>query len=139
MTTIATDGKTMAADGYVITATDTIVETEARKITRLKDGRIVGVAGRISDLYTLAKWLNNGMEGERPEFKSEALIIGKDGTFYVNTDLVPVPCTGDFHAIGSGKDHALTAMDIGLFPHEAVKFAMKRDPFTGGMIVVEAL
>lgn len=37
-------------------------------------------------------------------------------------------------AIGSGTDHALTAMDMGATAAQAVKMAMKRDPFTGGRI-----
>lgn len=37
-------------------------------------------------------------------------------------------------AIGSGIDHALTAMDMGATAKEAVKWAMKRDTGTGGRI-----
>ena len=38
------------------------------------------------------------------------------------------------YAIGSGADHALTAMDCGLGAKDAVKMAMKRDTGTGGRI-----
>jgi hypothetical protein len=37
-------------------------------------------------------------------------------------------------AIGTGTDHAITAMDCGLSAREAVKMAMKRDTGTGGRI-----
>ena len=37
-------------------------------------------------------------------------------------------------AIGSGTDHALTAMDMGATAKEAVKWAKKRDSGTGGRI-----
>lgn len=37
-------------------------------------------------------------------------------------------------AIGSGVDHALTAMDMGADAKQAVKMAMKRDTCTGGRI-----
>lgn len=37
-------------------------------------------------------------------------------------------------AIGSGADHAITAMDCGLSAKEAVKMAAKRDVCTGGRI-----
>lgn len=37
---------------------------------------------------------------------------------------------------GSGSDHALTAMDMGASAAEAVKMACKRDPFSGGDILV---
>lgn len=37
-------------------------------------------------------------------------------------------------ALGSGQDHAFTAMDCGLSAKDAVKMAMKRDTGTGGRI-----
>jgi len=37
-------------------------------------------------------------------------------------------------AIGSGQDHALTAMDCGLSAKEAIKMAAKRDVNTGGRV-----
>ena len=37
-------------------------------------------------------------------------------------------------AIGSGSQHAITAMDMGATAKEAVKWAMKRDTGTGGRI-----
>lgn len=37
-------------------------------------------------------------------------------------------------ALGSGSDHAITAMDCGRSAKEAVKMAMKRDTNTGGKI-----
>lgn len=41
---------------------------------------------------------------------------------------------GEPMAIGSGAAHAVTAMDCGLSPVEAVRMAMKRDSCTGGTI-----
>lgn len=38
------------------------------------------------------------------------------------------------HALGSGTDHALTAMDMGANAEMAVKMAMKRDTGTGGIV-----
>lgn len=43
---------------------------------------------------------------------------------------------GEYFAIGSGTDHAYTAMDLGLSAKEAVKMAAKRDTGTGGRIRV---
>ena len=39
-------------------------------------------------------------------------------------------------AAGSGQDHALTAMDLGLSAKDAVKMAIKRDNGSGGKIRV---
>ena len=38
------------------------------------------------------------------------------------------------YAIGSGADHAFTAMDCGCSAKEAVQMAVKRDTCTGGRI-----
>lgn len=37
-------------------------------------------------------------------------------------------------AVGSGQRHALTAMDCGKKPDDAVKFAILRDPMSGGPV-----
>ena len=39
-------------------------------------------------------------------------------------------------AAGSGQDHAITALDLGLSAKDAVKMAIKRDPCTGGKVRV---
>lgn len=38
------------------------------------------------------------------------------------------------YALGSGSDHAWTAMDMGASAAQAVEMAMKRDTFTGGRV-----
>jgi ATP-dependent protease HslVU (ClpYQ) peptidase subunit len=47
--------------------------------------------------------------------------------------------TKSVFAIGSGQDHALTAMDCGLSAKEAIKMAMKRDVGTGGRVRIYKL
>jgi len=39
-----------------------------------------------------------------------------------------------YYAIGSGTDHAITAMDLGMSAYQAVRMAAKRDTHTGGKI-----
>lgn len=39
-------------------------------------------------------------------------------------------------SVGSGRDHATTAMDCGKTAREAVQFAIKRDVYTGGAVRV---
>ena len=45
----------------------------------------------------------------------------------------PIPA-GAIYAIGSGADHAITAMDMGASAIGAVEMAAKRDTGTGGII-----
>lgn len=42
-------------------------------------------------------------------------------------------------AVGSGQDHAITALDLGCTAEQAVKMAAKRDASTGGVIKVHDL
>lgn len=45
----------------------------------------------------------------------------------------------DSCAIGSGADHAITAIDCGCTPAQAIKMAAKRDTCTGGKIRTQKL
>jgi ATP-dependent protease HslVU (ClpYQ) peptidase subunit len=141
MTTIATDGETMAADG-LSTVVGTIVRTKCRKILRLPDGSLFGGAGDSGQIATLYEWLCKPVDerGDYPQIKEvAALVLRRDGTALVFDNLsnghgddVEFPM-----AIGSGEQYALTAMDAGATPEEAIRIASKRDPHTGGEIQVE--
>jgi len=136
MTTIATDGRSMAGDGLATSQTVAITDRKMVKVWRLEDGRIVGCAGDRSDALAFRDWLNGS---ERPKIvKSfEALVLNMDGTaqYFCDPrligDIVELPT-----AIGSGMSFALAAMDAGASPDQAVRIAAERDPFTGGDITV---
>lgn len=141
MTTIATDGKSMAGDGQVQDHCDMIVATDRHKVFRLSDGRIVGAAGNSADAHAWCKWLDNNKDGPCP-IQSEqfaGLILQCDGSvLWVDhkgrEELTPTPC-----AIGSGQEIAIGAMDAGATPDQAVAIACKRDIYSGGTIRVEYL
>lgn len=137
MTTIATNGKSMAGDGQR-EACRTILSTEAVKVQRLDDGRIVGTCGDTALAAKLVAWLNG--QGDKPEGKAEddfaALVLRTDGVIeYISghciSTIVPPPV-----AVGSGMDFAIGAMEAGASPQEAVEIACKRDPGSGGKITV---
>jgi ATP-dependent protease HslVU (ClpYQ) peptidase subunit len=135
MTTIACDGESMAGDGRICSGS-TIFGSNAEKITLLKDGRIVGVAGNARYQQLFIAWLTNG--GELPELDDEfeALVLRPDGTVlsydYKGRELQEELPT----ATGSGREFALAAMDLGASPEEAVKIACERDMMSGGKITV---
>lgn len=54
-----------------------------------------------------------------------------DGSVWMNELIYDEPA-----ALGSGSDHAITAIDCGKTVREAVKMAAKRDSATGGLIRV---
>lgn len=137
MTTIATDGKSMAGDGQVH-CSNTITDTTARKVFRLKDGRIVGGAGCAYSLGVMRAWLESG--GDVPSVSEDftMLILSKEGVKSVNHrgHFIDEPLIA---AVGSGMDFALAAMELGASPAEAIVIASKRDVHTGGEIMVETL
>lgn len=138
MTTIATDGKTMAGDGREVEQ-GTIIGSFCRKVQRLADGRLVGVAGDSIDEQMFRRWLEDGAES-KPRLKElVALVLYPSGRLdFYDHRLVASPIEAPA-AIGSGADHALTAMDCGKSPEEAVEYAARRDPNTGGKTTVLSL
>jgi 20S proteasome alpha/beta subunit len=131
MTTIAFDGKTLAADGRMADAA--IIDDSFVKIFRVK-GTMVGISGEASKALSLKDWLS-ASKGEMPDADgTELLVIQPDGSaYYIEGGGHPVPACIPC-AIGSGRDFALAAMDAGADAEAAVRAAMKRDPYTGGQI-----
>lgn len=138
MTTIATDGQSMAADGLV-TSGGTIFGRNAVKVHKLKDGRIVGIAGCANYIKPFLAWLAEGGELDDIGDDFEALVLNKDGTCFSYDhkgrslqEELPT-------ASGSGREIALGAMAVGASPEEAVKAACQRDTSTGGTVMVHSL
>jgi ATP-dependent protease HslVU (ClpYQ) peptidase subunit len=137
MTTIATDGKSMAGDGMSCSM-DMVVTTGRKKVHRLGDGRIVGCSGNSANIIRFVAWLEGG---DKPEIKDSfaALILEADGsTFQFCEQLVPMPVDLPA-ALGSGVHFAVGAMLAGASPRRAVEIASSRDPHSGGDIHSEAL
>jgi ATP-dependent protease HslVU (ClpYQ) peptidase subunit len=138
MTTIATDGHTMAADGMT-TSGGTIFGRNAVKVHQLSDGRLVGISGCAYYGPLFLEYLEG--KSELPELGEdfEALVLDLDGTcksydHKARTLEEELPT-----ASGSGREIALGAMAVGATPEEAVKAACERDMATGGKITVLTL
>jgi ATP-dependent protease HslVU (ClpYQ) peptidase subunit len=138
MTTIATDGTSMAADGLVL-AGGTITDTAFVKITKLSDGRIVGCSGSGYSSVAFRKWLEEGGDKtNKPDLTNNfsALVLHPDGSVLSYDEKclsMPEHCVA---AIGSGMDFALAAIDCGKGAYEAVRIAAGRDSSTGGTILL---
>jgi hypothetical protein len=138
VTTIATDGKSMAGDGRCHDHCDTLVDDAKCKVFRLPDGRIVGGSGNSFDVDSWRLWVAGGKIGDCP-IESEqfaALILLTDETvLWVDhkgrETITPPPV-----AIGSGQDFAYGAMEAGLSAEQAVQVACRRDTRSGGKITV---
>ncbi|QNM98114.1 hypothetical protein [Chitinimonas koreensis] len=134
MTTIAWDGKTVAADTQ---ANNTGLRSYTKKLYRLADGRIYGFTGEIQDGVSVYEWLNAGGRDARPHVSSSfaALLVCPDGRAYTMEDkLVLLAVYETFRAIGSGRNFAMGALVVGADAVQAVKAAIRLDVYSGGDI-----
>lgn len=134
MTTIATDGKTLAVDSQI--ESGFVHQGNYKKLFALKDGSIIGFCGQSRCWLPVVDWLNGG---EKPEFKNVdfgAVILTSEGKiFYLDEEMLKDECRPPF-AMGSGAYYAMGAMLAGKHPGDAVKIAAKLDSATGGKITV---
>lgn len=139
MTTIATDGKTVAADGRI--TADFIDSDEAIKIVEIR-GEIVGTRGDCDLGEAYLDWVSAGSDPDhKPDVPEEwdadffeALHVSRLGVFYVGgRNFAKIKMEAPM-AIGSGGVLARTAMRLGKTPKEAVEFAITLDPHSGGKI-----
>lgn len=144
MTTVATDGKTIAADSLATAGSTKVMYAKDKIMVGGSDrggAAVFAVSGHAAMLPHLARWVERGMADEPPKATGEnsewnLLIIDYWGARRVESGVphafeVPYP-----HAMGSGRDFALAAMDAGVSPERAVEIAIGRDVWSGGEIQV---
>lgn len=139
MTVVAWDGRTLAADTQAGIGD---LVSYSQKLFRVGK-RIVGVAGSYADALEFIAWLESGLgpgafpPSLRPETcPAVALVIEPDGSAfrYENTPY-PVPViVRKFIAIGSGRDFAMAAMQLGYDARIAVATACDLSVSCGGDI-----
>ena len=135
MTTIATDGKSIACDSYLTGSECTIGHVE--KIFPTKVG-FIGVAGTYTSCVDFVYWLlNEDPDADEPDMTEvSAIHLTKNGVYVYDSSVTPYKVIGPFNAIGNGAQGALTAMHLGHTPEDAVSAVSKVDPYTGGRISV---
>lgn len=135
MTTIATDGITIAADGQVHGGGERLRMNEAK--VRVAHGRVYALAGTTAAMAPVMKWHADGADPEKAPKGLEwtVVVIEPDGSAftYHHDCLYPNVLTMPA-AIGSGERFALGAMHAGKSPREAVEIAATLDINTGGTI-----
>lgn len=138
MTTIATDGKSMAADTWC--TGNECFHTNVNKLYRASDGAILGHAGSAFDSPMFYEWHEHGGIGPLDAAENfEAIALLPDGR------ILCINAKGRrfFHeapaAIGSGAPFAYAVMDFGGSAKDGVEIAMKRDPQSGGKCQVEVI
>lgn len=141
LTTIVTDGITMAAD---MQATDGKVPFRYEGKMRKIQGHLVGAAGDVDNIPFFFQWYEECLENLAPTTprmskQFEAICVRPDGKIAIyGPRLTAIPVEAPFYAIGSGSYVALGAMEVGASPEEAVKAAIKHDIYTGiGVMTIE--
>lgn len=134
MTTIVYRDGVLAADTRMIAGTAII--GSIAKIVRRDDGALCGGAGHASVVQAFQRWFLDGEEGDPPvEDETKMFVISPKG----NVEMFEVDGTiewrAPYFAMGSGKEFALGAMYAGASAEEAVKAAMKFDPYSGGKVM----
>lgn len=147
MTTIAWDGKSMAADSMLVGSFGLVSRTQ-HKIRRGRD-YIVGWAGNYAqydkwwaeaELLSFSEVFKRGYPEWKDGENDPAIMIIYDGLIYLHTQGLfylhegtmdeVLPCW----AIGTGRDFALGAMASGKSAFGAVLIASNFDQSTGGNI-----
>lgn len=143
MTTIAWDGKTMAADRIgVVDGQKVLVD----KIYSLSDGSIAGIAGSLTRGLEIIAWLEKTMNHEDIEFplqtsqdepENSAWVLVVDGsaniTLYTNSP-EGVVLHDEKVSLGSGGKEARVAMHFGEDARSAVEVSALFDPDTGSEV-----
>ena len=143
MTTIAYDGKTLAADS--LATVNGLSQRGFQKIR--KEGQEFFALG--GDSATFQAWIEWWYKGANPKGipvgpgPSILLIVTAEGvhqvhseTPYADKEGIPLPDGREVHACGSGGEIALGAMMAGATAKEAVEIACMIDVYSGGEVQV---
>lgn len=143
MTVIAYRAGTMAADTMSV-HNDHIKLLNSPKVMKRR-GHLLAVAGEMCPANPpLLKWFFGASgEGKRPNYpgmKFDLLVVTPDGQIQIwdqrgEVDILDVP----FFAIGSGKEYAMGAMEMGATAQQAVAVAIKWCPTVSGRVIAKRL
>ena len=118
MTTIAWDGKTLAADQQADIAG---LKGRVTKIFRLNDGSLFTGSGAFPLVLAMKYWIENGKQLDKfPQLKptssddwERCLQIVKGKVFLYEHTPFPIELLDSTFALGSGRDYAMVAMHEG--------------------------
>lgn len=134
MTTICYhhESKTIAVDSR-ITKGEVICSDKYNKI-RERNGVVFVLAGSASDIDLVVETYPNQLTF-KPSLSGYLIEDGKCYYLVYTEDGQPSTLETIWNdSAGSGQDFAMAAMDFGATAKEAVKYAAKRDIYTGGSI-----
>jgi 20S proteasome alpha/beta subunit len=133
MTTVAWDGRSLAADTQMTSDFKTHGHS---KFYRFSDGSIGAFAGTWSRVQEAQRFID-GQADACPSEDWSALVVRPGGRVeFLDCDGCRLDVTSSPYAIGSGAHFALGALQCGKTAEEAVRVAEVFDQFTGGPVEV---
>lgn len=96
------------------------------------DGAYIGFSGNTNSFGEIVNWFHDRTQKQPKCGGVELLMLTSEGKLFTGTNLrnwTYLPAGS--HAIGSGSQFAIGAMESGKTPGEAVKVASKHDIYTG--------
>lgn len=135
MTTIATDGKTVAADGLACCGDEPIARNV--KKLRLSGTTLYGITGSAPVFDAAIAWHKAGAKPEDvPKLDGWSLLVFETDGAIRFSDKCPYPDAFPYPvAFGSGADFAIAALKLGCSPVKAIELAAECNVFTGGEIM----
>jgi hypothetical protein len=142
MTTIAMDGKTVAADTLRVSGTE-IVDRQTAKII-VREGQTFAFTGDFGVFEPLIAWYLAGADvAQVPKLDGDGswlLLVPQRDHVWSYSKAMPYGDTFPYPtAWGSGGPYAQGALLAGKTPAEAVAIAMKLDIYTGGEIIEQPI
>ena len=138
MTVIVFRDSILAAD-TAVWAGNIIAGHVPDKIVRLPDGRLVGGAGRVTDIQAFKKWIETG-EGPGQKFEDFTGIVvtpeGEVTTFNKKLQATPEPFP--WVALGM-EDFCRGALAAGCSAEETVRLAIEYTDMAGGEVITLVL
>ena len=136
MTTIAWDGKTLAADRRQIFGSN---KSQATTKIVLHPNLIVGASGGFAAAQAMLRWVAEGCRAvDFPPSQSgdnwaRTIVVNRHShKVYIYEDApIAIEITSNHYAMGSGCEYALGAMAAGANARDAVSIAGFFDPQTG--------
>ena len=143
MTIIAYRDGVMASDSLI--QANGVTSGMGRKITKTKQGFLVGGSGSFSNISLFLDWWEDEAEDKPPlnMLKIDTMngiVVSKDGVLtFDSPDMYPMEIKAKFHTLGCGSEIATGAMEMGATAEEAVKIAIKYLGACGGKVQIVRL
>jgi hypothetical protein len=139
VTIVCTDGKVMAADSLQLRGDHLVVNRNRRKLFRMPDGSVVGMAGEASLIEATKRWMLAGEDYDHPprapaDILMKGLRLYPDGRVEMFDQLFAPFATEVPAAVGAADEMAMALLGAGIKPAQTVRECIKWCVYVGGPV-----